>query len=291
MSKTEAELLTEIAALRQQLSERDALVRRAGEELVRDSAEVVRVVAELERKDAALKEDLQQALRFQRAMIARIPEGGAVEVDAVYLPAEIISGDFYDVARLEGGVTRLFIADATGHGIAAGLATMFIKSEYEAEKRSTSGPAHILRALNERLTSRYKNLALRFSALCVDVDPAARSFRYGAAAHPAPVVSRGGQAVSLETGGTFVGIARDVDFPEFVAPFAPGDVAAVFTDGLLDARGADGRTLDEARIGSILTQAPRGSVCSTIVTALADLVGAGNPLPDDVSFVTFRLSS
>jgi serine phosphatase RsbU (regulator of sigma subunit) len=285
MASSEEDLLEEITRLRAQLAARDALVRRAGEALLRDSAEVVRVVAELERKDAALKEDLQLALRFQSAMIEPLPEGGEPQVDALYLPAEIISGDFYDVARLDAGVTRIFIADATGHGIAAGLVTMFIKSEYEAAKRSTEGPARMLRALNDRLTSRYENLSLRFTALCVDIDPGARRLRYGAAAHPAPLVVHGGVAQTLETGGTFVGMARDVDFPEYTVDFVAGDVGAVFTDGLLDA------AFDETRIGAILASASPRGVCSRIVTALGDLVGAGNALSDDVTFVTFRLSS
>src|SRR4051794_33676299 len=91
-----AELVEAVARaedLRGQLADRDALVQRAGEALVRDAAEVVRVVAELERKDASLKSDLQEALRFQRAMIAPLPSDPRMELEAVYLAAEVISGD------------------------------------------------------------------------------------------------------------------------------------------------------------------------------------------------------
>ena len=278
-------------ALRAELVRRDALVRHAGEALIRDASEVVRVVAQLEERDSLIREELQQALRFQRAMLGTLPEHVRVSLDALHIAADVISGDFYDVALLGPDSVRIFIADATGHGVAAGLATMFIKSEYEAHKRVSNDPSIVLASMNEMLTSRYKNLELRFTAICLDVHPAAGRVRYAAAAHPGPAIMRASGPEILATGGSFVGLAADVAFPMHEAALAPGDILIAYTDGLVDATAATGAMFGEERILAALKAAHSAGTdpCAMLVRALSDFVGEGRSLTDDVTLVSLTL--
>lgn len=277
----------EMAKLRDALARRDELVRQAGDALIRDSHEVVRVLGELEQRDSLIKEDLQQALRFQKAMIAAPPTHERLSMSAVYLAAEMISGDFYDVALLGRNWVRILIADATGHGIAAGLATMFIKSEYEAQKRISQSPAAVLRAINEQLSATYRNLELQFTALCMDLHVSTGRLCYASAAHPGPILVRSAAPTFLPSGGPFVGVMTGLDFPEREVAIEPGDLLVAFSDGLLDASAADGASFGEAGIVAALSgvDGNAAEACPALVRALASFVGEGRGLPDDVTVV------
>ena len=281
----------DVARLRDALGRRDELVRQAGEALMRDAHEVVRVVGELEERDALINADLQQALRFQRAMIAPLPPHDGISSSAIYLAAELISGDFYDVALLEPDRLRILIADATGHGVAAGLATMFIKSEYEARKRTSQSPAGVLRSINEQLSSSYRNLELQFTALCMDLDVASGLLCYASAAHPGPIVFRSGVPKVLPSGGPFVGVTTDVDFPEHRVVLEAGDLLVAFTDGLLDASAPGGDEFGESGIVKALARVTNdgAEACPALVRALSAFVGEGRGLPDDVTMVALSM--
>ena len=45
----------------------------------------------------------------------------------LFRPAGYVSGDLYDVARLDERRIGFYVADAVGHGMPAALLTMFIK--------------------------------------------------------------------------------------------------------------------------------------------------------------------
>lgn len=270
------------------LRTQEELVRKAGEALVRDADQVVRALSQLERKTAETQAQLQQALRFQRAMLPRLPTDDRVTVETIYLPADVISGDFYDVSRLDSHRIRLFVADATGHGIAAGLATMLIKSDYDARKRTAQTPAELLTEMNDSLVSTYSNLEVRFSATCIDVHLDESVLRYSSAAHPPSFLAQAGRTVAMPAGGTFIGMVADVAFPSFEVPFAPGDVLCALTDGVIDAVSEDGSMFGEAAVVDALTTAREAgaSPSRTILRSLATFVGAGRRLPDDATALT-----
>lgn len=285
-------LQEEIKRLERKLARHERLLHETGAAVVRDSAELVRVLAELERSEATLKAQLHQALRFQRALHPPTLDDPRVRIEALSLPAEIISGDLYDFAAVDRDVIRVFVADATGHGVAAGLATMFIKSTYEPQKLAARTPAQVLRAMNDQLTSIYGNLELRFTAVCLDIDLAQQRLRYSTAAHPGPLLCRGEQIQRLPSHGTFVGMLSGVEFAEEEAAFADGDELVVFTDGLTDAEAADGTLFGEERTTTTIEAARRAgsSPAASLVQALSKFVGEGRHLADDVTIVAVRFS-
>jgi sigma-B regulation protein RsbU (phosphoserine phosphatase) len=280
-------LREELERLRQRIARHEKLLYEAGQTIVRDAAELVRVLSELERSETLMNAQLQQALRFQRAMQSRRLDDPRVGIQTIYLPAEVISGDFYDVAPTGPDVIRVFLADATGHGVAAGLATMFIKSEYEAQRRAARTPREVLSSMNEVLTSSYSNLELRFTALCIDVDLGKRRIVYSAAAHPGPLVSRSGEVEELPSGGSYVGLVSGAPFSEHATELAPGDALVAFTDGLLEADDARGVLFGGERTKDVVAEARRaGRIPSALlVERLSAFVGEGRRLPDDVTIV------
>jgi PAS domain S-box-containing protein len=242
----------------------------------------------LEQRDALLRADLEQARAFQQSILPAAPGGDETEVDVVYQPLDRVGGDLYHLARQERWL-RLIVADATGHGVTAALFTMLLRSEYEAARQHAERPGALLGALNDRLVSAYGKVGVRFTALCADLDLESGVLRWSSAAHPAPLLVRRGVASELATGGTFVGVARGVGFPEWWTALEARDALCVYTDGVTEATNARGEAFGEDRLGAALLEADAaGAPLATAAARARNAWIAGGRAADDATVVTVR---
>ena len=252
----------------------------------RAEEEVQRVLKALGERDALLTGDLERARAFQDSMHPAPPRHPALALDVLYHPAEEVSGDVYDY-ELEGDLLRLFVADATGHGVSAALTTMFLRSEYEVASHSERSPGAVLRALNARMTRFLGRFAMRFTAACATLDLRTGELRWATAAHPPPCLVRDGAVVELETGGSFVGLVAEAEFPEHALALRPGDLLFVYTDGLSEALDAEGKPLGERRLYDRIANAVRAGVPVAQAALEAARTWAGQ-LQDDATLVAAR---
>ncbi len=78
-----------------------------------------------------LDEELRLAARLQQDFLPReLPQLGPVHFHTLFRPAGYVSGDLYDVVRLDQRRVGFYLADAVGHGMPAALLTMFIKAPW-----------------------------------------------------------------------------------------------------------------------------------------------------------------
>lgn len=253
--------------------------------LVRDISEQQQIAA----RDAVIETDLEQAARFQAALLGRAQVPPGLELDITYKPLRRVGGDVYDVSLLPDGTARLFIADATGHGITAALSTMLIMSEWDAIKHSLGPPGALLATLNDRVTHTYRRLSVMFTAAVVDIAPDHATVTYACGGHPTPLVGVGGEVRELGEGGPFLGAAPDQVFPQWSFHLEGWSWLMLMTDGLAEARDARGALFGEARIGVVAQEAAaRGrGINASVMARLGnhlDMQAAG----DDITMLTVR---
>ncbi|HMO27101.1 MAG TPA: hypothetical protein PKB10_12620, partial [Tepidisphaeraceae bacterium] len=76
-----------------------------------------------------LDEEMRLAARLQFDFLPKkIPQLGNVQIHTLFRPAGYVSGDLYDVMRLDETHIGFYVADAVGHGMPAALLTMFMKN-------------------------------------------------------------------------------------------------------------------------------------------------------------------
>lgn len=245
----------------------------------------------LEAKDRRLSEDLAQARNFQRRILPRAPESGALRFAVEYRPAEEVGGDLYSVTALVGGGWRVFIADAIGHGVQAALRTMILKSEYDGV-RDAPGPRELLSGLNDRIAAVYPGLELHCTAACFDVRPGeggGARVTYSTAAHPPLVQVSGGAGRQRYLPGPFLGVMAGVEFPSATFDAGRGERLFLFSDGLVEEWvGEEEFGLDRV-IATLAGDGDLDAVVRRAVASLESFVGAQG-VTDDVTLLAVELT-
>lgn len=207
--------------------------------------------------NAGLFSDLERA-EHARAGIADTLQRGLLPLPlphipgwslaATYRPAGAeneVGGDFYDAFQAAGG-WMLVIGDVTGRGARAASITAQARYTLRTAATLTGDPLVALATLNRAL------LARRDAALCSLVVLALREgsdepVRMAVAGHPPPLLVDGDVVEEAAHTGPLLGAFHDPKWTIQQCSIAAGQQLVVITDGITEARGADGR-FGEARL-------------------------------------------
>ncbi len=196
-----------------------------------------------------IDEELRMAAQLQREfMPTSLPSHRAVEFHVLFRPAGYVSGDVYDVVRLDDRHMAFFLADAVGHGVPAALLTMHIKHTLRAKQivADISGghrvvpPPKVLAQLNEAMMAQ-PGTKMRFASACYGIiDCQTLQLTFARAGHPFPILMRAtGATEYLDPEGTLLGIFPDKKFEPVQVQLHPGDRLLLYSDGIEMAFGYD----------------------------------------------------
>jgi hypothetical protein len=123
-----------------------------------------------------IHEELQLAANVQREFLPKdLPALHGVDFAAMWRASNYVSGDIYDVIRLDENHVGLFLADAIGHGVPAALMTMVICRALEVKEITGSNyrlvpPSEVLARLNSRLIHRQAASSRFVTAVYATID-------------------------------------------------------------------------------------------------------------------------
>ena len=195
---------------------------------------------EMARWREAQEADLAVARTTQQGIVAAaLPRFDGWQVEAVYTPLIQVGGDVYGWRQLDHEVWLFWVADATGHGIAAALLTSLVALLFD-HASSASRTAHgILTRVNAEFCSVVRGHS--FMTACCAVIEADGRLTFAGAGHPPLLIRRRGGAVeTLPSRSTMMGIYPAMVVSETATTLASGDVALLHTDGLHSLKAGDG---------------------------------------------------
>jgi serine phosphatase RsbU (regulator of sigma subunit) len=160
-----------------------------------------------------------------------------------------VGGDYYDFLDLGAGRLGLVLADISGKGISAAL----LMANLQANLRSQYALAledipRLLRSVNRLF---YKNTETQHyaTAFFAVYDDETRTLRYVNCGHNAPMLLRAsGEAERLEGTATVLGLFEQWDCEVGQRRLFPGDVLAIYTDGVTESVGAGDEEYGEIRL-------------------------------------------
>jgi serine phosphatase RsbU (regulator of sigma subunit) len=246
-----------------------------------------------------LDEELRLAARLQQDFLPKtLPQLGAVHFHTLFRPAGYVSGDLYDIIRLDERRIGFYIADAVGHGMPAALLTMFIKhalvtKEIQGNSYRLLSPAESLTRLNVELIEQNLSQAAFATAVYGIIDVQSMEVTISRAGHPSPLILRAGGAIeTIECEGPLLGIFPDEKFAIATAKLAQGDRLFLYTDGI-EVAFSDHETVDSERWKEELFSR-RSCVTEELLNVFADRIDneAGSLAPkDDLTIVVLEVKS
>ena len=245
---------------------------------------------QLRRMNQQMTRDLQIARRVQEALVPqRTFRSPRIEIQSAYIPSEVLSGDFYDYF-VQDGLTYLFVADVSGHGLPAAILVSLLKSYIHSETAPDRSLADVMKELNDFLFG--VSLPTQYATAALFRISQDGEVVYANAAHPPFLLYQRehGRTTILEQPSNLLGAMPGMTFEEERIQVAPGDTLFVYTDGLTDRLNANGEFYSLDRVASLLeTDGDIGTLYDSIV---ADVTGfaATEEFRDDIAFVVTRFN-
>jgi len=153
------------------------------------------------------------------------------------MPVEWVSGDIYDIARIDEEHIGFYVADAVGHAMPAALLTMFIKQalvmrETIGNRHRVFSPVEVISALNARMTAQ-KLSGHQFATCCYCLlNVKTLELTYARAGHPYPILLRPDQEPQqLELRGALLGIFENSEYLQSTIQLESGDRLLIYSDG------------------------------------------------------------
>jgi sigma-B regulation protein RsbU (phosphoserine phosphatase) len=189
-----------------------------------------------------LADNLTEQLRLaglvqQDFLPAKLPNTDEVQWATIFMPAEWVSGDIYDIVRIDEQHIGFYVADIVGHGMPAALLTIFLKQALVM--RETIGnnyrifsPAEVMKNLNLRMTAQ-KLSGYQFATCCYCLlNTKTLQMTYARAGHPYPIIIRPGrEPEQLQIRGSLLGIFEQAEYIQGTVQLQPGDKLLLFSDG------------------------------------------------------------
>jgi serine phosphatase RsbU (regulator of sigma subunit) len=254
-------------------------------------------LAALKGKATEMEDSVKRASERQRRLLpTKAPEVAGAEIDLVYRPADVVSGDFYDFVPLDDDKIAFLIGDVSGHGIEAGILMGMAKKVLSIRLQDFSDPKEAVVRANEDIDRDLGrvNFVTAFVAI---YDPKLRVLRCIRAGHNPPLLfnpARQERCVQLKPGGLGLGIMSESSFEPTIQPMdveiMPGDVLLLYTDGLAEARDEEGEQFGTDRMTQILGSSyglSSALILSNLAHALDDFAGH-RVSEDDITAVCVR---
>ncbi len=248
-----------------------------------------------------LDQEMRLASRLQRDFLPKSQHTiGNLRFASLYRPASWVSGDIFDIFRVDEEHTAFYVADAVGHGVAASLLTMFVKRSIVTKEVSGADyqvldPGQTMSILNDALADQSLPNCQFVTACCGMINHRTMTLQIARGGHPYPLlISPAGLITEIKSTGGLLGIMNDQEFPMVETQLHAGDKLLIYTDGMELAFQSDGDdALDVMAFHRVFESSAHRHIDDLIVhvESLLDAdKGSLNP-SDDVTIVGLEVLS
>jgi serine phosphatase RsbU (regulator of sigma subunit)/putative methionine-R-sulfoxide reductase with GAF domain len=255
------------------------------------SIESVQLLSDLAARQV-LEHELDLAREIQKSFLPdSCPTVPGYQLAAAWRSARRVGGDFYDFMLLANGNVGIAIADVADKGVPAALFMALSRTLVRATSMSGRTPSDMLRRTNTLIMSDARS-DLFVTVFYGLLHPRSGSFSYANAGHNPPLWlnARSGAVQRLHLHGMALGVIPDAPLTEHAIQIEPGDVLALYTDGVTEALNIDGKEFGVERLEQVMQANAKRSaeeIVAAIEAAVDEFVGSEPPF-DDFTLVVMK---
>ncbi|MBK9390282.1 MAG: tetratricopeptide repeat protein [Bacteroidetes bacterium] len=236
---------------------RSLVIKKRDNRILKEQKEEINKQKEIvESQKTSITDSIRYARRIQSAMLTPDESVNQYLSDSfvLYLPRDIVSGDFYWVKKLNENKVVICVADCTGHGVPGAFMSMLgmsllndiISVKHTLIINNEFSPSDILNELRERVKSSLRQTGKEGEArdgmdlsMCL-VDREAGLLKYSGANNPVYIV-KDGILTELKATRNPIGIyLNEISFIDHSLEIVPGAIVYMFSDGYSDQLGKEG---------------------------------------------------
>lgn len=250
------------------------------------------------RRDQQLVTVRTVAEAAQLAVLPPLPAAvGQVRCAGLYRSAQrglLVGGDLYDVREGPHGV-RALVADVQGHGLEAVATVAALLGAFREAVLDEKDLARVAARLDRRLvvdSVAVEHAELFATAVLLELPADEAVVRVASCGHPPPLLLRGGDASEIPVDPApplGLGLADTVPVAVVSVPLEPGDRLLAHTDGVTEARDAEGAFYPLVRrLPALAADVPADDLLALNEAVREDLVrfaGKAENVQDDVALL------
>jgi PAS domain S-box-containing protein len=232
------------------------------------------------------------ARTLQTSLLPRsLPQMPGWTAATLYRPAgdeNWVGGDFYDAIDVDGGWLAI-VGDVVGRGAPAAALTGLARYTLRTAAMLLDDPLDAVRTLNDALLARADMSLCSVAAVLLCDGPAGgATAKVVCAGHPLPLLVREGEVHGVGDYSPMLGAYPIEDWSSTKIDLEPGDVLVLFTDGVFDAVGADGR-FGEQRLAQTLAGATDADDAVARIDAALTAFAVGEQADDTAVLAVQRI--
>jgi len=256
-----------------------------------------------------VQEELKIASSVQESLIPKtLPTDDWFEISSHALAAKEIGGDFYDFLHLPGRRLAILIGDVSGKGVTAAFHMAQMKGIFHAlmqenplarnEREKFPVPSRFMAQANLALVHCLERSSFITAALyIIDYENGGFVFARAGHCHTLYYHSIKEEVSYFRTAGLGLGIIRNDGYEKHIKnqfyDYNPSDVMVIYTDGIVEARGADQEEYGEERLKKMLERTyylEADEIKQQILDDLGEF-SKGQPIHDDQTLLVIKFKA
>ena len=261
------------------------------DEATRDLEAQRRAAAEKREYERRIAQELEIARQVQARLFPQtLPPVRTLDYAGICIQAREVGGDYYDFLSLGRNQVGLVIGDIAGKGIAAAL----LMANLQANLRSQCAialdqPQRLLRSANQLFYENTTDSAYA-TLFFAEYDDEVQRLRYANCGHLSALLLRNDDSLErLNSTATVLGLFEEWDCSFEECRIYPGDLFALYTDGITESFNAAAEEFGELRLVEALRH-HRELSSPALLAAIVAEVRQFSPLEqhDDITLIVAR---
>lgn len=242
-------------------------------EVYRDITSESILKIDLYNANKAMLDDIRFVRRIQSSILPKNGTYGKLSLSGIYNPADDVSGDLYDLIKIDENRVAFYIADVMGHGVKASIMTMFLKVTMSAifDKHPDFSPGQVFLNLRNKFTKLQIDSSQYFTAWLGIFDFRDDSLVFSNAGHNCPPLiyfkEKNEAEYLLANGRMISNIIEPDEYIEKSLNLSQGDKILFFTDGAIEAKNEEGNEFGLERLRETFSKSRDLTFVDDIITS------------------------
>ncbi len=158
-----------------------------------------------------------------------------------FMPAQDLSGDFFDGYFIDDETYQIVLCDVSGHGVSSSYVGNQIRTLFREKSAPGKKPADIAAEVNSSLADSFSEHHFYCTAQIVQIFLNTDHILFISAGHPEALIYRESEKKISQIKGLspMIGMFKDEVYKDEMITLGKGDFLFLYTDGIIEEQGAD----------------------------------------------------